>query len=75
MSFKKITRAWKKGNEIFYSIYGVKDDYARELLSFGEIKYDGISRSSFWYYTPERCSKILEEMGYRWIKVNPREEY
>ena len=73
---KKITRAWSNGKEKFLSVYGVKGEYARELLYMGDIKNPKLlkNRKSYWDISPRQASKILENIGYKWIKINLRKD-
>lgn len=67
MGEKKITNAWKLNNKKqFLSIAGVKNEYAYDLLGMGDIK---LSKNDFFKLKPKTCSKILEELGYKWIKI------
>lgn len=78
MGWKILTNAWRLNNKKqFLSVYGVKDCYARELLYMGDIeipeklaiKHKIKTSDDILNLDDKKCSKILEEIGYKWVKL------
>lgn len=61
---KKLTRAWKKGKKIFPSVYGVKNEFARDLILMGDIERDDADNTFDLQYS----SRYLESKGWKWVK-------
>lgn len=71
MGIKILTRAWKRGDEVFASVSGVKEDFAHELLFMGDIEAPkGIDIDKI---SAKKAAKYLEETGWRWVKIDPIE--
>ncbi|MFA5572996.1 MAG: hypothetical protein WDA42_07790 [Candidatus Bathyarchaeia archaeon] len=65
---KKCTYAWVKGKKVFPSIGGVKNSFAYDLIIMGDIElYDEFKLNKI---TPENASAYLENMGWRWHKLD-----
>ncbi|MFA7218976.1 MAG: hypothetical protein WC119_00425 [Synergistaceae bacterium] len=77
---KKLTMAWKKGEKEFHSIYGVKNDFALELLIMKAIPISmkdasklGLKNTSsdqiVTFITAKEASKYLESKGWKWVNI------
>lgn len=65
MGIKNLTRKWQKGNKVFPSVYGVKKDFAYELILMGDITVPIKDKD----YTLKYPDKYLESKGWKWSKL------
>ena len=65
---RKLVRAWVKGNQEFPSVYGVKREFACELIKMGDIIVPEKEKA-----LKLKCpDQYLELLGWKWVKRIPR---